>query len=124
AASIPATLRGINRALIFAVGHGSEDGFDWAPLVRSGQPIVLYMAMQNLAAITDAMMKGGLAPDTPAAVIAAATTPARRVLISTVAHIAADARAQQFEPRAIVAIGDIVTAREQLLGTLAPPEAS
>src|ERR1700752_5068133 len=32
AASIPATLRGINRALIFAVGHGAEDGFDWPPL--------------------------------------------------------------------------------------------
>ena len=123
AASIPATLRGINRALILAVGHGSEDGFDWAPLVRSGQPIVLYMAMQTLESITDAMMASGLAPGTPAAVIAGATTSAQRVLISTVARVSADARAQQFEPPAIVVIGDIVTAREQLLGALAPPEA-
>src|SRR5690242_13286502 len=40
AASIPATLRGINRALILAVGHGAEEDFDWAPLVRTGQPVV------------------------------------------------------------------------------------
>src|ERR1041385_3816728 len=51
AAAIPATLRGINRALVFAVGHGSEEHFDWAPLVRAGQPIVLYMAMHDLEAI-------------------------------------------------------------------------
>src|SRR6185436_13360801 len=35
AASIPATLRGINRAVIFAAGHGLDDGFDWAPLART-----------------------------------------------------------------------------------------
>src|SRR5262249_5999277 len=41
AASIPATLRGVNRAIIFAAGHGGEnDAFDWAPLARTGQPIV------------------------------------------------------------------------------------
>jgi uroporphyrin-III C-methyltransferase len=116
AAAIPATLRGVNRALILAVGHGSEDGFDWAPLIRTGQPIVLYMGMRNLDLIARAMMASGLAPETPAAVIAAATTSAQRVLVSTVERVAAEARAQQFEPPAIVVIGDIVTIRDQLLG--------
>jgi len=115
AAAIPATLRGINRALIFAVGHGAEESFDWAPLVATGQPIVLYMAMHNIDAITRAMMASGLAPQTPAAVIAAATTPAQRVLVSTVGAVANAVRAEKFEPPAIVVIGDIVTAREQLL---------
>src|SRR5712691_4320043 len=41
AASIPATLRGINRAIVFAAGHGEDEEFDWAPLARAGQPIVL-----------------------------------------------------------------------------------
>src|SRR5208283_5390071 len=36
AASIPATMRGINRAVIFAAGHGAEEDFDWAPLARAG----------------------------------------------------------------------------------------
>ena len=119
AAAIPATLRGINRALILAVGHGREEDFDWAPLVRTGQPIVLYMAMHNLEQITAAMTASGLAPATPAAIIAAATTPAQRVLVSTVAELAATARAQGLEPPAIVVIGEIVNVRAQLMSVVA-----
>src|SRR5271155_5192556 len=75
AAGIPATLRGANRAVIFASGHGAEEDFDWTPLARSGQPIVLYMVMHNLEKIAGALMKAGLDGGTPAAVIASATTP-------------------------------------------------
>lgn len=122
AASIPATLRGINRALIFAAGHGAEEAFDWTPLVRTRAPIVLYMAMQNLERIAEAMMRSGLSPRTPAAVIAAATTPDQRILVSTIERVAAEAHAQHFEPPAIVVIGDIVAVREELLGTIAAVE--
>ena len=101
AAAIPATLRGVNRAVIFAAGHGADEDFDWAPLARAGQPIVLYMVMHNLEQIAAALMAGGLAPQTPAAVIASATTPKERVLISTLEKLSADA------PRAeIRAAGD------------------
>jgi uroporphyrin-III C-methyltransferase len=127
AASIPATLRGINRAVIFAAGHGTRDGadedFDWAPLARTGAPIVLYMVMHQLSRITDALMAAGMAPHTPAAIIASAATPQERVLISTLAALAADAREQKFEPPAIVVIGEIVKVRAQLLAATAciPP---
>src|ERR1700733_8891590 len=116
AAGIPATLRGLNRAVIFAAGHGADEEFDWAPLARTGQPIVLYMVMHNLNRIAAALMQAGLAGDTPAAVIASATTPKQRLLVSTLENIAADAGAQKFEPPAIVVIGDIVTTRSQLTG--------
>ncbi|MGB6769034.1 MAG: SAM-dependent methyltransferase, partial [Methyloceanibacter sp.] len=38
-ASIPATLRGVNQALILVTGHcgDEEDTIDWAALVRTGQ---------------------------------------------------------------------------------------
>src|SRR5689334_20264362 len=73
AASIPATVRRVNQAVIFVAGHGSEGGdeFDWASLARTGQPIVLYMAMHRLDQIAGALMRGGLAGDTSAAAIAA-----------------------------------------------------
>ena len=49
AASIPATMRGINRAVIFAAGYGAEAAdVDWAALARTGEPIILYMPMRNL----------------------------------------------------------------------------
>ncbi len=119
AAAIPATLRGTNRAVIFAAGHGADEDFDWAPLARTGQPIVLYMVMHNLERIAAALIAGGLAGATPAAIIASATTPKQRVLVSTLEKLSADADEQKFEPPAIVVIGDIVSMRAQLIGEAA-----
>jgi uroporphyrin-III C-methyltransferase len=120
AAGIPATLRGVNRALLFAAGHGAEEDFDWAPLARTGQPIVLYMVMHNLEEIAAALLRAGLPAAMPAAIIASATTPKERILVSTLEKLAADAREQKFEPPAIVVIGDIVGLRDRLLGQGAP----
>ncbi len=122
AAAIPATLRGVNRAVIFAAGHGAEEDFDWAPLARAGQPIVLYMVMHNLDRIAAALVDAGLAGATPAAVIASATTPRQRVLVSTLEKLAGEARNQEFEPPAIVVIGDIVTMRERLVAEKTPAD--
>ena len=122
AAAIPATLRGTNRAVIFAAGHGADEDFNWAPLARTGQPIVLYMVMHNLERIAAALMTAGLAAQTPAAIIASVTTPKQRVLVSTLEQLAADAREQKFEPPAIVVIGDIVGMRAQLIGEAAMAE--
>jgi uroporphyrin-III C-methyltransferase len=115
AASIPATIRDINRALIFAAGHGPDDDeFDWAPLARTAQPLVLYMVMHNLERIADALVRGGRAPETPAAVIVGATTSAERILVSTLSQVAEAVREQRFEPPAIVVVGEIVNIRERL----------
>lgn len=122
AAAIPATLRGVNRAVIFAAGHGADEDFDWAPIARAGQPIVLYMVMHHLERIAADLMAAGLAPQTPAAIIASAATPKERVLITTLERLFADGREQKFAPPAIVVIGKIVTARPQLLGEDISPE--
>jgi uroporphyrin-III C-methyltransferase len=119
-ASIPATIRGVNQAVILATGHGAdtEDGLDWAALAATGQPIILYMAMKTLEPIAAALIDGGLRPDTPTAIVVSATLPDERVLVSTLAEIATDAAAAGLEPPAIVAIGGIVTIREQLMALL------
>ena len=117
AASIPATLRGTNQAVILATGHGADQpgGLEWAALARTGQPLVLYMAMENLDLIAEALMGGGLDPETPAAVVMWATTADEQILVSTVSRVAAEARSHGFGAPAIVAIGAIVAARDQLL---------
>ncbi len=117
AASIPATMRRINQALIFATGQGAaeEDGLDWAALAATGQPLVIYMAMQNLPKIVAALLRGGLKPDAPAAIIAAATTAQERILISRLDRLVVEARTAGLEPPAIVVIGDIVAVRDRIL---------
>lgn len=114
-AGIPATLRGVNRAVIFAAGHATDEDFDWAPLVRARQPIVFYMVMHNLERIVGALCAAGLPVDTPAAVIASATTPKQRVVVAALAKLPATVREQNIEPPAIVVIGDIVSARVRLI---------
>jgi uroporphyrin-III C-methyltransferase len=124
AASIPATIRDINRALIFAAGHGAdEDDFDWGPLARAAQPLVLYMVMHNLDRIANALMRGGCDAKTPTAVIAAATTAQERILVSTLAGVAEAVHKERFEPPAIVVVGEIVKVRERLLALAAEAKA-
>jgi uroporphyrin-III C-methyltransferase len=120
AAAIPATQRGINQAVIFATGQGAaaDDGLDWAELARTGHPLVLYMAMRNLESITGALLRGGMNPSTPAAVIVAATTAQERILVSTLAQVATEARGKGLGTPAIVVIGAIVSARDRLLASI------
>ena len=77
------------------------------------------MAMHRLSDIADALMRDGIAPETPAAVIASATLADERIVVATLGRIAAEVHAAQIEPPAIVVVGDIVTARERLLGIAA-----
>jgi uroporphyrin-III C-methyltransferase len=120
AAGIPATMRGINRSIIFTTGQSSDarDGQDWEALARTGQPIVIYMALHNLRSIAEALVRGGLAAETPAALIVAATRCEQEVLVSTLDRIAADAHAQNLEPPAIAVVGEIVTQRQRLRAML------
>ncbi|OJU37489.1 MAG: uroporphyrinogen-III C-methyltransferase [Rhizobiales bacterium 68-8] len=116
ATGIPATMRGINHAVTFATGHavGTDDDLDWAALARTGQPIVIYMGMRNLEAIAAALAAGGLPGDTPAAVIASATTGAERTVVATLATIHAEVARQGIGAPALIVVGHIVEMREKL----------
>ncbi len=124
AALIPATLRGENQAIVLATGHSADAAeilpgdVDWAALARLGQPMVLYMSITHMGAITSALLGAGMAAEMPAAAIVWATTPRQRVLVTTLSELTgALARAGVRSP-AIIVIGSIVRTRERLLGLL------
>lgn len=119
-ASIPATMRGVNHALILVTGHAGdgEDEIDWAALARTGQPIVLYMGLRNLEGIAASLIEAGLDPHEPVAIIASATLAEERIHISELHRVAAEARDLHLEAPAIVAIGANVAVRSRL-GALA-----
>ena len=116
-AAIPATQRDVNSAVVFATGHAAADTgeTDWAALARLGQPLILYMALRRLDGIAKALMDGGMATETPVAVISSATRSDEDVLISTLGSVSEDRKRQPIEPPAIVVVGDIVTMRDRLL---------
>jgi uroporphyrin-III C-methyltransferase len=113
-ASIPATMRGVNQAITFVTGHADAD-FDWTALARTGQPIVIYMAMRNIDHITEALARGGLAPATPAAIIVAATLPEQRIVITRLDRLAGEVGKLGYRLPGLIVIGEIVTVRNQLL---------
>ena len=117
-ATIPATLRDVNRAVVLATGHAAEaaDETDWAALAGLGQPLVLYMALRRLDRIARELIAGGMAAETPVAVISAATRPDEDILVSTLGAVSADRERHPVEPPAVVVVGEIVAMRERLLG--------
>ena len=120
-AGIPATSRDTNHAVILAAGHRAQDGksaADWEALARLGQPIILYMPMAQLADITAALSRGGMASDTPAAIIQGASTAEGRVIESTLSRLADDASREGIGAPAIVVIGKIASLRQGLLSSM------
>ena len=72
------------------------------------------MGMKNLETITRRLAAGGLAADTPAAVIQSATTGEHRQFVSTLGQIALDSEHAGFGAPAIVVIGDVVRLADKL----------
>ncbi len=116
ASCIPATMRGVNQAVVFVTGHAAEDesAIDWPALARLRQPIVLYMAMRTLDGIARNLMAGGLEPSTPAAVIANATGPDEQVIVATLGTLADAVQKAGLTPPAVTIIGEIVAVRARI----------
>ena len=115
-AGIPATTRNTNAGVILMTGHlaTAEAPRDWGPVARTGLPLILYMAMTHLGSIAAGLVDGGMAPETPVAIVCDATTPRQRVLETTLAEARVDADREGLDSPAIVAVGSIVTLRALL----------
>ncbi|PZQ88751.1 MAG: uroporphyrinogen-III C-methyltransferase [Leifsonia xyli] len=118
-ALLPVTSRDTNHAVTLMTGHLAEGGcgaIDWRPFVETQAPLILYMAMSNLAEICVRLEQAGMPSDMPVAVVANASRPDQRVLESTLRNVAEDAKAAGLAAPAIVAVGRIVSLRAALTG--------
>ncbi len=110
-AGIPVTHRGVASSVTVVTGRvGGADGGegagspDWEALARAGGTLVILMGMSTRAAIAEALIAGGRSPDTPAAVIARATTAAQRIVHTTLAGLAA----VDLDSPAVIVVGAVV----------------
>ncbi|WP_353641075.1 uroporphyrinogen-III C-methyltransferase [Mesorhizobium sp. WSM2239] len=115
-AGIPATMRGINGAIILATGFAavSDDRPDWAALARTGQPIVIYMGLTHMPDTIASLRAGGLADETPAAFVENATLPNERTIVATLGTLVETAERENVTSPALIVIGRIVSLREKL----------
>ena len=117
-AGIPATHRALSSSVVFVTGHEDptkpESRVAWEALARAGGTIVVYMGVGRLSEITGALLSGGLAGETPAAVVASGTLPSQRTVTGALADVASLAEEDGVEPPALLVVGDVVRLREQL----------
>ena len=125
-AGIPVTHRDVNSAVTFVTGHSSDgavpNGVDWDAIARGSPVIVLYMGLRHLGSIAARLIAAGRAPNEPVAIVSKATTPAQRVVVTSLAEAAAAAAAGGIEGPTIIAIGEVVRLRATLdwIGGSAP----
>jgi cob(I)alamin adenosyltransferase len=119
-AGIPLTHREHASDVTFASGHDADGSHpsrtDWAAVARGTGTLVLFMAGRALAANLARLVAGGRAPATPAAYVAAATTPDQRVVSATLATLSVEVARAAIDPvaPALVIVGDVVALRERL----------
>ncbi len=109
---VPVTDRRHAPGVAFVTGHGQDgaSGPDWVALVRSRLTLVVYMGVSKCEAIAQALLEGGMAPDTACAVIASACTPKQRHAVGTVRGLAAMVRDHRLSSPAIIVVGDVAQA--------------
>ena len=124
--------------LVFATGHlQGEEGertvaLDWDALARPRQTVVIYMGVGTLPTICAQLMRHGLAPDTPAALIERATLPEERTVVGSVQTLPELAVQHGVRAPALIVIGTTVSlhaviGRDAVTGLLKPvpvPDAS
>jgi uroporphyrin-III C-methyltransferase len=100
------------RGVALVTGHAEDAGQapDWQALARCGLTLVIYMGVSRVHSIADALMDGGLAADTPAAVVCSAHTPAQHQALCTLATLAATVQRQGLASPAVLVVGDVVQA--------------
>ena len=120
-AGIPVTHRGIAQDVSIISAHldptAAGSTVDWVSLAKTQGTLVLLMAVERLSAITAALIEGGRPPSTPVAIITDGSTPQMRVVVDTLDMIAKRAVDEGVAPPAVVVIGDVVSLRDQILGT-------
>jgi uroporphyrinogen III methyltransferase/synthase len=72
------------------------------------------MGVRQLPAITARLLAGGRSPQEPAAIISRGTLPGQRVVVATLATIAAEADAAGIRAPAITLFGEVAALRERL----------
>jgi len=115
--SIPLSYRGVSSSITIITGHEmeeKEENLNWNAIANLKGTLVILMGVGNLATNVALLLKHGLRPDVPVAVIEKGFTPDARIVTGTLDNIVTVARSEGVKPPAVIVVGDVVRIREKL----------
>jgi uroporphyrin-III C-methyltransferase/precorrin-2 dehydrogenase/sirohydrochlorin ferrochelatase len=114
-AGIPLTLRGVSGSVTLATAKLDDDlGPDWPSLLNAGHTLALYMGVSSIPDISRQLLRGGVSPELPVAIVENGTTRRQRTIITTASALPNDADAAKIVSPAMVFVGESVRAAKQL----------
>lgn len=118
-AGIPLTCRNVSTSLVLVTGHEDptkpQAQVNWRGYgALKNTTLAIYMGMGHLAFILAELQAGGLAADTPAAVVQWASLGRQRSVSGTVADLAQRVAEAKLEAPAIIFVGEVVRDHEAI----------
>lgn len=107
---IPVTHRDYCSSVHIITGHkkaGQEYNIDFEALVRTGGTLVFLMGVTALGDICGSLLKAGMKPDTPAAILQQGTTAGQKRIVATVSTLKAEVERRGIETPAIIVVGGV-----------------
>jgi uroporphyrin-III C-methyltransferase/precorrin-2 dehydrogenase/sirohydrochlorin ferrochelatase len=115
-AGIPLTHRDHAKSVVFATGHLQDNSINLncQGLAQPDQTIVFYMGLTGLPIICEQLVKHGLPPNTPIAMVQSATTSKQKVVTGTLEDIQKKAKEAKIKPPALIIVGSVVSLQDKL----------
>jgi uroporphyrin-III C-methyltransferase/precorrin-2 dehydrogenase/sirohydrochlorin ferrochelatase len=112
-AGVPVTHRGLTHEFVVVSGHlppgHPRSLVDWAAIARLRGTVVVLMGVDTAPRIAAALIQHGRAPDSPVALISNGSTPAQRVVRTTLAGLPGTVADGAVRPPAVWVLGAVVT---------------
>lgn len=105
------TLRGLARRLTFVTAHarhGEELELDWDALADPGATLAVYMGKAAAGRLSASLIKAGLSPETPVALVESASLPGERQFFGTLGLLPLIAKTALGDGPALILIGQAV----------------
>lgn len=117
-AGIPVTHRDFTSSFAVVTGHEypnkTYSAIDWEHLAKATGTMVFLMGVANIEQICGELIACGKPADLPVALIRWGTWMEQQTLTGTLATIADQVRAANFQPPAVIIVGEVVKLREKL----------
>ncbi|MGE5533434.1 MAG: uroporphyrinogen-III C-methyltransferase [Bacillota bacterium] len=116
-AGIPLTHRDYAASVAIITGHragDSEKPIDWVKIANAVDTMVILMGVESLDGIVGKLLKGGISPNRPIAMVESGTYIKQRTLIATLGTIIKEAKSNDIKPPSVIIIGEVANLGRKL----------